>query len=292
MNKKLLIQNIHGGTTQEDIVRYVKEAEEIIQKQKNNDVYLFFDEFNTSSNECITLFKEIIIGHSLNGKPLSKKLHLLAAANPYRLRSSQQNKNNKNEDNKNENNNNQNNNGNDEQDFLTNAGLDFDTKLKNNKKRDIQKAVYRVHPIQDSFFEDIFDFGNLSEEAEKKYITEMVQNVTKEYGQFMIKIKNQDINNFTEIICYSHDFIRKNSNDPKSSVSLRDVSRILRIWKWTLESSINEPLFENIIIERSLCSFLLSIYICYAIRFTDDNRKNYIQYINQNLLKKKTSKRI
>ena len=91
---------VHGGTTQEDIVRKLEEAIEISRRNKelstgNNEtdalnVYtnmgtvLFFDEANTT--EAIGIIKEIMCDGTYLGRPLpdTHGLHIIAACNPYR----------------------------------------------------------------------------------------------------------------------------------------------------------------------------------------------------------------
>lgn len=79
---------MHGGTTEEDIMKCLHHAIEVSKKNKRKNAkfgtVLFFDEANTT--EAIGLIKEIMCDHTCNGKPLpdTSGLHLIAACNPYR----------------------------------------------------------------------------------------------------------------------------------------------------------------------------------------------------------------
>lgn len=75
---------VHGGTSEEDIVSFIAKAEKEAEKNRVNclDTVIFFDEANTT--DCINLIKEIMCDGRLNGKPVSQDLKFIAACNPYR----------------------------------------------------------------------------------------------------------------------------------------------------------------------------------------------------------------
>ena len=81
---------VHGGTTGEDIIRKVRQAETVAQKNAaaigHRLVYtvLFFDEANTT--EAVGVIKEVMCDGTLDGQPiqLSQSLKMVAACNPYR----------------------------------------------------------------------------------------------------------------------------------------------------------------------------------------------------------------
>ena len=84
----LNILQVHGGTTGSDIIRKVKQAEEMARQNSMQYVYmdtvLFFDEANTT--EAIGVIKEIMCDKTLGGNPvqLHKRLKIVAACNPYK----------------------------------------------------------------------------------------------------------------------------------------------------------------------------------------------------------------
>ena len=81
-----LFEQVHGGTSQQDIIDCVKKTEELakVNCERNKKLYtiLFFDEANTTEN--IGLIKEIMCDRRLNGKLISDNVKFIAACNPYR----------------------------------------------------------------------------------------------------------------------------------------------------------------------------------------------------------------
>ena len=79
---------VHGGTTEVDLIKKVKQGQELAKKNRENfpgmHTVLFLDEVNTT--EALGLVKEVLCDHSLNGQPLGvdSGLRLIAACNPYR----------------------------------------------------------------------------------------------------------------------------------------------------------------------------------------------------------------
>ena len=75
---------MHGGITESDIIKFIKNAEEKakINKQHKLDTVVFFDEANTT--DAIGLIKEIMCDRQLHGRPIFRDLKFIAACNPYR----------------------------------------------------------------------------------------------------------------------------------------------------------------------------------------------------------------
>ena len=78
---------VHGGTSYAEIEKKVEHAEKLAlcNEKINVDTILFFDEANTT--DAIDLIKEIMVDRRVNGRainPQMKKLHFIAACNPYR----------------------------------------------------------------------------------------------------------------------------------------------------------------------------------------------------------------
>ncbi len=80
LDAKFLVFNFHAGVTEQTITAFMKEADTIASK--STTTFAFLDEINTC--EHLGLINEMICHHSLQGSPLSPKLLLLAACNPYR----------------------------------------------------------------------------------------------------------------------------------------------------------------------------------------------------------------
>ena len=80
-----IVLQIHGGTTEEDVIKCLEEAESkaLIKNRKEKvDTVVFFDEANTS--DVISLIKEIMCDGKCRGKPVPPFLKFVAACNPYR----------------------------------------------------------------------------------------------------------------------------------------------------------------------------------------------------------------
>ena len=81
----ILMTKIHGGTTENNIVKKVEEAEEIADKNRKDheiDTVLFFDEANTT--EAIGLIKEVMCDRRIHGRSIKADVKFIAACNPYR----------------------------------------------------------------------------------------------------------------------------------------------------------------------------------------------------------------
>ena len=79
---RLFVQ-VHGGTTEDDIVKFLMEAEKCVKnnRSKNMDTVVFFDEANTT--DAIGLIKEIMCDRRVRGQSVSQDLKFIAACNPY-----------------------------------------------------------------------------------------------------------------------------------------------------------------------------------------------------------------
>lgn len=75
---------VHGGTTEYDVKKFVTRANEEASKNIKHgvDTIAFFDEANTT--DAVGLIKEVMCDRHLNGKPISANLKIIAACNPYR----------------------------------------------------------------------------------------------------------------------------------------------------------------------------------------------------------------
>ena len=82
----VIIHQVHGGITEQDIEQKMKEVLELAKQNKKAsppvDTVLFFDEANTT--EAIGLIKEIMCDRRLNGQPIPQDIKFIAACNPYR----------------------------------------------------------------------------------------------------------------------------------------------------------------------------------------------------------------
>eukprot|EP01060_Flectonema_neradi_P020833 TRINITY_DN2832_c5_g1_i4.p1 TRINITY_DN2832_c5_g1~~TRINITY_DN2832_c5_g1_i4.p1 ORF type:complete len:4086 (+),score=767.97 TRINITY_DN2832_c5_g1_i4:3344-15601(+) len=192
---QLKILDVHGGTTEQDILTVFKDAREICEKSaKKEKVFVFLDEVNTCA--FMSLITEAIVSRTLNGEPIHENIRILSACNPYRKRF---------------------------QTSYATPGLSYTAPTRSDVVRsELDDLVYRVHPIPLRLQEYIFDFGSLSPDIEAKYIHEMVAKTIPD--QNTVKV-------VTELLIVSQNFIREVEGDP-SVVSLRDLRKALQLAKW------------------------------------------------------------
>ncbi|XP_075712304.1 E3 ubiquitin-protein ligase RNF213 isoform X2 [Rhinoderma darwinii] len=205
-NMKLV--KVHGGTTAEMIYQKILDAQEIACFNKANgcDTVLFFDEANTT--EAISSIKEALCDHTVEGEPLVENsgLHIIAACNPYRKHTDEMIK------------------------RLESAGLGYRVSADETKERlgsiPLRQLVYRVHALPPSMMPLVWDFGQLNNETEKKYIQQIVQRLAKE-----IQLSTSNVELLTNVLSTSQTYMRS-KNDECSFVSLRDVERCVEVFKW------------------------------------------------------------
>ncbi|XP_010854827.1 PREDICTED: E3 ubiquitin-protein ligase RNF213 [Bison bison bison] len=243
---------VHGGTTANMIYSKVREAEELARFNKAQyqlDTILFFDEANTT--EAISCIKEVLCDHTVGGQPLAKNsgLHIIAACNPYRKHT---------------------------QEMicrLESAGLGYRVSAEETAERlgsiPLRQLVYRVHALPPSLIPLVWDFGQLNDSAEKLYIHQIVQRLVKS-----IKVVQSETHVITEVLSASQGFMRERQNEC-SFVSLRDVERCVKVFKWfydhseMLLSKLASFLSETEVIQNDferdpvLWSLVLAIGVCY-----------------------------
>ena len=209
--ENMLILKMHGGIEDSDIFRIVNRAIRIAKENTANGIkatVLFFDEANTT--DSIATVKSVMCDRLVDGQPIPEDIGLqfVAAVNPYREHTQEM------------------------IDKLENAGLGYHIKqeetLDSIGSIPLRRLVYRVKEIPASLFPLIWDFGTLDENAEMKYIKQMVskglpqgQN-TPENIQLVVKVLQQ-----------SQAYMRSRK-DECSFVSLRDVERTLTVLNWFL----------------------------------------------------------
>ena len=100
---KMKILNIHAGTNDDDIIKFINETvipsakkiseEEAFKKKdfleknlffEDTKLWVFLDEINTCKS--MGLISELMCKHSCQGTPLSENNVFIAACNPYRMR--------------------------------------------------------------------------------------------------------------------------------------------------------------------------------------------------------------
>ena len=137
---KLLIFNIHAGISQQMFINQINDYFSIANSYNNEEILLFFDEFNTS--DCMYIITEMITKRTLLGESIPVNLKLLAACNPYKLKNMNK----------------------------INVGLEV-------KERKHTLLVHTVLPIPQSLIEHIWDYGSLNKQDERSYIKNMIESL-------------------------------------------------------------------------------------------------------------------
>ena len=250
-NIKLKILNIHAGIEDKDIIEFLKDNKLFYNNNNNNEItWVFFDEINTCNS--LGLLTEILLKNTCKGKKIKPNVKFIAACNPYRLNTQ-------------------------ENEII---GLYDETK---HKKRNL---VYNVNPLPIPLLNFVFDFGTPEKEDIKRYILNIIKYTFKKYK--LENIISEYIMKNIEIIALNsiynaQEFIQKNYEI--SSVSLREIRRwgILFDWFFNL---LKNPFFIEKIGELKTENFIhslnLSIYLCYYIRIYDkDLRKQFSQIMKK-----------
>ncbi|XP_037593188.1 E3 ubiquitin-protein ligase RNF213 [Cebus imitator] len=256
---------VHGGTTADMIYSRVWEAEDMACSNKAHhqlDTILFFDEANTT--EAISCIKEVLCDHTVDGQPLAEDsgLHIIAACNPYRKHSEEM------------------------VCRLESAGLGYRVSAEETADRlgsiPLRQLVYRVHALPPSLVPLVWDFGQLSDTAEKLYIQQIVQRLVDS-----ISLDQNETRMIINVLCASQGFMRSRE-DECGFVSLRDVERCVKVFRWfhahsaMLLPQLNAFLSKssaskNHIEQRDpvLWSLMLAIGVCYhaSLEKKDSYRK-------------------
>ena len=245
----------------------------IIEKEKNDDklIIVFFDEFNTCNS--LGLLTEIMCSKKCQGVNIKKNVVFAGACNPYRR--------------------------------ILKEKTESSVLIKENSSTNL-KLVYTVNPLTYTQLYYIFNFGSLSQENEKKYITGIVEAEIDEFVKdksILNDIKNLMIDAFIK----AQSFIKeKNGNE---SVSMRETRKFMTIYKFMIKDFERKKklsvLFNNKSYEEKskcieedykfyldkdefifqTCSIASAIYICFYIRLSNDKDKLDFQTMMNSLLK-------
>ena len=300
-NNDLKILNIHAGTNDDDIIKFIEKIKhdaEILYNEQDKDrknaqelgmffeekkIWVFLDEINTCKS--MGLITELMIKHSYQGIKLKENIVFIAACNPYR-----QGKQNKKEK----------------------IGMDINQAKKqieklNDKERDnIEKTkylnntlVYTVNPLPHSLLHFVIDFGSLKPEDEEKYIENMIEIPMNEI--FKLNKENLDERKLSEIkdqakkmIIKAQNFIRDNND--VSSVSLREIRRFIIFYEFYYNYLKNKKNYLLHLIQKQIedneisidynkltefdlqiYAINLAIYICYYLRISNKNLRDKLE---------------
>ncbi|KAI9554792.1 hypothetical protein GHT06_020069 [Daphnia sinensis] len=236
--------NVNSGTSIRSIEELIEWAITIILMDPQAQVFLFFDELNTAEPPVIAFFKELMLDRHFCGTVLPENIHLMAAANPYRrLR----------------------------QDIEAPVGLAFrfaQAPEENRGSTDVHNLVYRVNDLPLAFYEHVYDFGHLCNDAEDTYIEEICRN-----GLPTSDFSAEDVEWFISIVQKSHRVAREMSADPESVVSLRDTTRAVQLFRWFYLSPAGREMSRK---DAGIAADL-TIYLVYAFRFP--KRKMFLEKV-------------
>ena len=253
---ELIVLDVHGGTTPEDIVGIFGVAEKKRVKAyeetgKKSNVYVFLDEVNACNH--MGLICEVITKRSLHGVPLHDGIHILAALNPYRRRPPQ------------------------EETF----GLVYKHKkggIAPMIQDEMSTLVYRVTPIPASLRDFVFDFGALELKQERMYVRSMILDFLELPSLEGLEHKEQvrltaqrekDYNLITDLVVEAQTFVRNREGDP-SAVSLRDVRRFLFFCNFFIQ--MKKPFSDSILVN----AVVVSLALVYYYRLSrEEHRKNF-----------------
>ena len=246
--------DIHPGITDDIICKNLDEINEkaklqdFIDEKKNErkELWVFFDEINTCLS--FSLLTEIFICRTYNGKKIEENIRIMGACNPYRRRKP----------------------------LAERCGL-----TREDDKDD--ELVYKVEQMPQSLFYYVFSFGSLKDKDEKKYIKSIIQKLFSKDEEKLSKLT-------TEAISKCHIFLRTTFDDP-SVVSLREISRFTKCVEFFQEYFINKNQNKNPIDNdtrqlNKIKSIICSIYLCYYIRLTDDEKRGSFDTELQKILLK------
>jgi len=129
---------------------------------------------------------------------------------------------------------------------------------------ELRQLVYRVNQIPFSLYEYIHDYGTLHRDAVKLYLQNFCNH----------KLGPEDGSKFAEILIRCHEETQCRSADRLSAVSLRDAVRAIALKRWFLSTYPGPVLSKN-----GYASSHLAVYLCYAFRFLDTQRKDFLQAV-------------
>ena len=196
-NASLHEVSIHAGYTMNrlfsELSKLNKLAKEYLEKPDKEylaEFWIFMDEINTCNH--MTFLSDFICRRQLFGKNISPNIRIIAACNPYRLRSGKK---------------------------IKTPGITITF----NKENDIfAKLAYKVYPLPENLLDYIWDYGSLTEEDEAAYVEKMISNDFN---------KTEDLDLHVSLLTISQQCMRK-LEDNSYCVSLRDIYRAQMLSKW------------------------------------------------------------
>ncbi|CAK0799979.1 unnamed protein product [Prorocentrum cordatum] len=164
----------------------------------------------------MALFKTIIIDRVYGNKVIPPRIRIISCCNPYRIRKTNE---------------------------LEQVALVFQHQATNNTTAvldPMKSLVYRVHPLPESLIDVVSDFGALSERSEELYINSIIRKELRRVDQLNPADAQEPnefdtfLDAFRDLLCQSQSFVREVNGGERSVVSMRDIARAARVFKWFL----------------------------------------------------------
>ncbi|ETO31657.1 hypothetical protein RFI_05461 [Reticulomyxa filosa] len=246
-NVPLTAVDVHSGFGRQDLRNIVKACvdkweDDEKKSEREREQWIFLDEINTSPD--IGWLNELVCNHTLDGAKIPEEIKIIAACNPYRLRK-------------------------------------WDIKDEDElfASDELSKYVYRVYPLCETMKEYVWFFGRLSEVDEQQYIVEMTNQVKNEIPFASHKEFETRKGEISKKIAIAQKFLRTHLKD-KVIVSLRDVSKCLKIFVWLMKH------YEKLNCENNnpwICRSLnIAIGLCYYFRLNIEKRLQLSQELSTN----------
>ena len=232
----------------------LKELGELLDSSRHRQatICMFFDEINTSS--CMGVFKELLIDHSIDGQPLPDNLVIVAACNPARSK--------------------------------------FDRAAGRREELGNTWAIghYQVHPLPASMQQMVWDYGSLEPSQEREFI----QKRLRYFHPALKAMSGTKFKMLADLIdtsqqktrAFAKEHIRASSTAAQklsdrelsarasSSVSLRDILRVIKLFEFFASSSeeVSTVLLgdDKSLDELHHGAMLLAIAVVYYLRFGTD----------------------
>ncbi|EWS76306.1 AAA domain, dynein subfamily protein (macronuclear) [Tetrahymena thermophila SB210] len=259
MNDMFYSKTIHAGVTEKEIIDLVESLEKKAMELDNKKLILFFDEANTCSL-ISGLFKEMIVDRLIKGRQLFKNIIIIAAINPYKLKTDKQKE---------------------IFNYKIQGGIKCDEMDNKFKGIDLE---YNVFPIPQSMFSFVLNFGELNKNDEDSYIANIMEILFEELENFQYKIDKQKKDDFIKMVSFSQNYVRQEMGNRTSACSLRDVKRYTNFLKSSIEflnrASNNSE--EKLQVDQNNIipySFYLTFYINYCLLIPQHERR--VHYLKE-----------
>ena len=241
LHVKFMIFNIHAGVNQNIFLNQINHYF-AIANHLNEEIWLFFDEFNTS--DAMFLITEMICQKTILGSPVPANIKFLAACNPYKVKSKK-----------------------------IEVGLVM--------QRETTKLVHNVHPLPESLIEHIWDYGSLCEEDEKSYIGTMIRSLKLANHDLIKEMIFESHKYIREIEEVSSVSLRDVDRFRKLYDWFDKVIQSRRKMGQYKDNNFRNQ-FQNYQIENNrFYNAILSLYICYLIRLSKEEfRNNYLKKLS------------